>query len=250
MWLRLLTLVLLALVTIGVGVAWWGARHWATETRDLRARLDTLGPRPEAAFFDPADVEGLPAPVQRFLRLALTPGQPVIRALTLRHEGTFNAAETGERWVPFASHQRVVTQPVGFDWDARIRMAPGMTAHVRDAYVRGEGILVAKLLGVVTVMRAQPSAELSVGEFMRFAAEAPWYPTALLPSEGAEWEPIDERSARVTLRDGAISATLTVTFGDDGLIREVRADSRVRVSKDGRAAMPWGGRFWRYERRD
>ena len=40
---------------------------------------------------------------------------------------------------------------------------------------------------------------MAEGELMRFLAEAAWYPTALLPSQGVRWQGADERSAFATL---------------------------------------------------
>jgi hypothetical protein len=250
MWIKIVGLVLLVLVLAVAAAMWMGARNWDTATREVRARLDAQAVPPTTARFDPAELEGLPAPVRRFFGKALTPGQGIVTAVQLSHEGKFNSSDGEPKWVPFTSTQRVVTARAGFDWDARIRMAPGMTAHVRDAYVAGEGILVAKLFGLITVADEPRTIELALGEFMRFVAEAAWYPTVMLPSQGARWEAVDDRRARVTLRDGALAVTLTIGFGADDLIETVRADSRVRVSAGTREEMPWGGRFWGYERRD
>ena len=250
MWIKVVGLVLLVLVLAVAAAMWIGARNWDAATRAVRARLDTQAVPLTTARYDPAEFEGLPAPVQRFFGKALTPGQGIVTTVQLSHEGTFNSSDGEPKWVPFTSTQRVVTARAGFDWDARIRMAPGMTAHVRDAYVAGEGMLVAKLFGLITVADEPRTQELALGEFMRFVAEAAWYPTVLLPSQGAVWEAVDDRNARVTLRDGALAVTLTVGFGADDLIETVRAESRARVSAGKREEMAWGGRFWEYERRD
>ena len=45
-------------------------------------------------------------------------------------------------------------------------------------------------------------AALAEGELMRYLAEAAWYPTALLPSQGAQSEPVDADSTRATLTAG------------------------------------------------
>jgi len=37
---------------------------------------------------------------------------------------------TGEKWKRFTSTQRVIAQRPGFDWEGRIEMMPGVTAHV------------------------------------------------------------------------------------------------------------------------
>ena len=57
------------------------------------------------------------------------------------------------------------------------------------------------MLGLFTVAQAQGqgSDELARGEFMRWFAEAPWYPTALLPSQGVRWQAVDDTSAQATL---------------------------------------------------
>ena len=99
-------------------------------------------------------------------------------------------SETESKWSPFTATQLVTTQRLGFDWDARIQMVPGVNAFVHDTYLLGEGSLHASLLGLFTVAKMHGSPENNQGELLRFFAEATWYPTALLPSQGVRWEAI------------------------------------------------------------
>jgi hypothetical protein len=85
---------------------------------------------------------------------------------------------------------------------------------------------------------------------MRFLAEAAWYPTALLPSQGVRWQAIDERSARATLEDRGVRATMTFRFGADGLIESVRADARGRTVRGEVVPTPWEGRWSNHALRD
>ena len=78
---------------------------------------------------------------------------------------------------------------------------------------------------------------------MRFFAEAAWYPTALLPSQGVRWQAVDERTARATLHDGALAVTLTVGFAADGTLTSVRAESRGRTVGGKVVPTPWEGRW-------
>ena len=78
---------------------------------------------------------------------------------------------------------------------------------------------------------------------MRFLAEAAWYPTALLPSQGVHWTPVDDRHARATLADGDMRISLTFSFGTDGLIEAVRAEDRGRMVKGKTVPTPWEGRW-------
>jgi hypothetical protein len=223
-----------------------GAHRWAKLVRAHLQQLESgsvgaLGRLPSPSKFDARELGGLPAPVQRYFRAVLTDGQPIIAGATLRMAGSMNLSATAEQWKPFTSQQQVVTCKPGFLWDARVAMFPGMPAHVEDSYIAGHGRLVAKVLGWFTVAQSQGQGEIARGEFMRYFAESPWYPTALLPSQGVQWQAVDDAAATATLVDGPITLAMLFRFGDTGLITSVHADSRgAGVGKDGRMVMlPW-----------
>ena len=246
-------IVLWCLVVLGIaaaGALLVGRTTWSARSETLRAELTTQERGTGPTVFDTTELTALPAPVARMLRSVLTPGQPLIRELRLEHRGDFDMGRDSTRWATFHSRQLVVTQRPGFLWDARIRMGPGLPVFVHDAYVAGRGVLTAKLFGLVTVMEAEQSKELAEGEFLRWVAEAAWYPTALLPSQGAAWRYLDDRSALLTMRDGITAATVTVGFDDAGRIARVRAERRARETPDGPVPTPWEGRFWDYIRQD
>jgi hypothetical protein len=171
----------------------------------------------------------------------------MIVAATVEHAGMFNMSATGEQWKPFTSRQRVVTRRPGFLWDARIAMFPGLAVRVHDAYIAGEGVLHAALLGLFNVADLRGGGELARGELMRFPAEAAWYPTALLPSQGAQWSPVDDHSSNVTYTDGAVSLTLLFRFNDAGLIDSMRAEARGRMVGKVTTTAPWEGRWSDYQ---
>lgn len=240
---KVLAIVGLAVVAlIAVAVLYAGTR-WDAGTARLRARLD-FGRSPiTPTTYDPEELDSLPPPVQAYFRAVLAPGQPMITAVHLRATGTFNMSESSQHWVPFTSDQRVVTRRPGFDWDARMTMLPGLVVRVHDAYVDGQGLLHAALLAILPLVSQRNTPEAAVGELMRFLAEAAWYPTALLPSQGVRWEAVDGHSARATLSDGATTVSLVFQFGDDGLIRTVRAEQRARTVAGRNVPTPWLGRW-------
>ncbi|PIZ21344.1 MAG: hypothetical protein COY49_14240 [Comamonadaceae bacterium CG_4_10_14_0_8_um_filter_57_29] len=241
-----LGIILGALVVIAIGLRAVGASRWArmirTHTTQIESgSVDARGRLPSPARFDPRELEGLPAPVQRYFRAVLEDGQPIISAATLEMTGTMNMSATGEQWKPFTSRQQVVTRKPGFLWDAEVAMFPGLPAHVEDSYIAGHGRLIAKVFGLFTVADSQGTGEIARGELMRYFAESPWYPTALLPSQGVRWQAVDDACANATLVDGPITLTLLFRFNDAGLIASVRAESRgAGVGKDGVMVMlPW-----------
>jgi hypothetical protein len=65
--------------------------------------------------------------------------------------------------------------------------------RVHDAYVGGEGILRAAVLGLFTVAELHGPGDIAQGELMRFFAEAAWYPTAcsqVRECDGTRWTTI------------------------------------------------------------
>lgn len=238
------------LLALTAAASAFGRWRWQQRTDELVARLAAARQAPSPARFDPAELEGLPPVVQRYFRAVLPPGAPMVAAAQVRHEGRFNLAQEGERWVPFTSEQQVVTRRPGFVWNAAMPMAPGVTVRVHDAYVAGEGVLAPALLGLVPLADLRGGGDIALGELMRFLAEAAWYPTALLPSQGVRWEAVDEHRARATLVDGPLSLTLTFRFHDDGTIDRVRAEARGRTLGDRVVPTPWEGRWSDYRMQD
>ena len=214
------------------------------------AKLEAARLPMPANRYDVREIEGLPAPVQRYFREVLKDGQPIIATATFNFEGTFNMSATGEQWKPFASTQRAITHRPGFLWNGRVAMFPGVAAQVHDSYIAGEGRLHAAMLGLFTVADVQGGGEIARGELMRYFAEAIWYPTALLPSQGVRWESVDDRSAKATLVDGQITLTLLFRFDEAGLITSVHADARgAGVGKD-MVMLPWECSASNYQLRD
>ncbi len=250
MWWKVIFIILLALAALSATAFLYGKFHWESGTRALRGRLEAakvpIGPR----VFNKRELKNLPAPVQRYFQAVLSEGQPIVAAVSVKHTGTFNIGETTEQWKPFTSTQRVVTRHPGFDWDGRIAMMPFLPVNVHDAYVAGEGILHVALLGLVTMVNLRGTSEMAQGELMRWFAEAAWYPTALLPSQGVRWDAVDDSSSRATLKDGSLTLTLLFRFNEAGLIDSVLAESRGRMLGTAVVPTPWQGRFWNYALRD
>lgn len=246
---RVVGIVLAVLAVLYVAAAASGSWRWRQATAALEQRLRAEARPAAAARVDLRALDGLPAPVQRYLRTALRDGAPIVAAARLTHEGEFDLGGEREKWKPFVSTQQVSTSRPGFVWHARIFAAPGVAVQVHDAYVGGQGLLRASLLGWVTLADPAPTRELAEGELMRWLAEAAWYPTALLPGQGVRWQAVDEHSARATVADGGVEVSLVFRFGPDGLIESVRADARGRTVGGRTLPTPWEGRWSHYAER-
>jgi hypothetical protein len=261
-WLLWIGLVVCAVAVAAVGLPAWGSKRWASRMADLARGLEAAGRdgtvkplhRNDTTHYDPRELEGLPAPVQRYFRAVLRDGQPIVSAVTIEMAGTINMSVTGEQWKAFTSRQRVVTASAGarsgFMWDARIAMLPGMKVHVLDAYIAGKGLVRAAMLGLYTVADMSGAGDMARGELMRFFAETPWYPTALLPSQGVRWTAVDATSANATIVEGSITLTLLFHFNEMGLIDSVRAEARGGMVGKEMLMRPWECGLSDYQVRD
>jgi hypothetical protein len=249
MWKMILLIILGLSVVIAIALV-YGYSRWQSDTKEMHAKLEAARLPIGVRTYNPDELIGLPAPVQRYFRAVLKDGQPMVLAVSVEHSGTFNMSETGEQWKPFTSTQRVIIHPPGFDWEGRIAMMPGLTVRVHDAYIAGEGILHATLFGLVSLVNLRGTPEVAHGELMRFFAEAAWYPTSLLPSQGVQWEAVDDTSAKATLKDGETTLTMLFRFNENGLIESVRAEARGRIVRGTVIPTPWEGRWSHYELRD
>src|SRR3990172_3251957 len=83
-------IVVSTLLTVLVGVLIIGSYRWSSGTEVLRVRLDSALVSVQPKIIDFAELEGLPAPVQRYFRAVLKERQPMIAEVRIRHKGTFN----------------------------------------------------------------------------------------------------------------------------------------------------------------
>lgn len=224
--------------------------RWYQFGQRLQERLSQHRQKRPVCRVDFTELSHLPDIVQRFFCMAVQDKQAVVERVEVMHQGTFNMGKDKESWKPFTSAQIVITSRPGFDWYGKIKMAPGLWAWVHDAYVAGEGRLTASLSGIIPLMNMRDKKELAEGELMRYLAEAVWYPTALLPSQGVQWQTEDAHSAWASLIDGDISVSLLFTFNDRGEITRVYSPARGRFDGKNYIPTPWQGRFWDYQERN
>jgi hypothetical protein len=249
MWIRRL-LAGLGLALAGlVGTAVFSWRRRTRETDRLVADLIAASVPERGRAVRGDDLAALPPPIRRYAETVLREGQPRIERVRIEQSGTFRSGGAAAPWRPFRATQHVTTRPPGFVWDAAIEMMPGVPVRVLDAYHDGRGVLRAALGGVLSVMEATPGPALDEGELLRYLAEAPLYPTALLPDAGVEWAPIDDTAARATLTHGDTTATLTFHVNAQNEVVRVEGE-RGYTHADGTVEpRPWVGYWRRYRER-
>jgi hypothetical protein len=181
----------------------------------------------------------LPAEVAELaLRLGAEPGAATVE---LRQDGQMWSSP-GARPMRFKARQTAATARLEYIWNADL--GPGGLVKAADYYVAGTGGLEVKAAGLLTLAREVGTSEIAQGEVLRYLAELPWNPDAILVNRSLDWAVVGPSTLRVSHADAAI----TFVLGPDGLPESMSAPGRVYLGKEGARLVPWGGRFGRYER--
>lgn len=148
----------------------------------------------------------------------------------------------------FKSDQFVsVTSPM-FSWVADIKMN-GLPVIVCDRLIDGRGELQVRLLSSIPL--AEGSGEIFLrGELLRYLAELPWYPMAILNQQDIVWDQTEDKKVTGSISMNSVSATVEYTFSEENLIQSIFVPDREK--SDGKTVdlKPWIGEFAQYEERE
>lgn len=226
-----------------------GRWRWRRVDGRIRQRFEaaiTASPRSDAS---PSATAELPEPVRRYLAL-VDDGLAKPERVTLSFRGKFSLREDPPAWRPLRSAQQAGILTPALLWEGEIGFLPGFPFRVHDAYLDGRGRLHATLGGLLDVARMEAGEALAEAELLRWLAEAVWYPQALRPRAGLQWQAIDAQSARVEVSVGGLRAALNMSFDDEGLVRRIHCADRPRLQGTQMARQPWEARLGDYRRID
>jgi hypothetical protein len=195
-------------------------------------------------LFNYDQINNLPEPVQRYFKYVLENRQHYTSYVQVKHYGTFRLSE-GQPWMPIEGKEYFTTGTPGFIWIGKIKSFPLFWMTGIDQYIQGQGSFQIKLLSVFTIGNATKGKELDKGELMRWLAEAPLIPTALLPSVNLQWEQIDSNSAKAIVKDKELTVNVIFHFNEKGEIVQMTAD-RFRAVDNSYSKDKWVGYYRNY----
>lgn len=199
----------------------------------------------DAAFFDAACFENLPKPVKRYFEYALPPEIHAISSARIKHGGLFRMYPS-KKWFKIKAEEYFTSAVPSFLWYGKIAPFPLFWISARDRLFKGKGEMKIQLLSTFTL--GDPKGkEMDVSCLLRFLAEAPIIPTAMLPSEYLKWQPIDDNSAKAIISYGGVAASAVFHFNEAGQPTKVYSEERYREDKGSFIKTPWGGYYGKYE---
>jgi hypothetical protein len=229
----LLGIIVMVLLVIGIllGTGYWVFSKYITEQITGLSELSS-GELPPIFTHD--DLEGLPEPVETYFKYALRNGQEDVQFARLKQAGLHKQQEAGD-WNYLEAQQYICAEDPAFIWIARMKVAPIIWIGTMDSYSKGEGNMIIKFLNAVTVLNST-GKEINISAMIRYFAEAPWFPTALLPSQYVTWEDMGPTRARITFSVHGLEATGIVYFNSRGQMEKFVTNDRYRES---------GGRYYK-----
>jgi hypothetical protein len=177
-----------------------------------------------------ADLAGLPAAAQRYLRFMGVLGRPRDWSLRARFVGRFRMRpDTG--WMPAVAWQYNSAVDIARVFCLRLRLAGVLPMVGSDIYVRGHGRMLGKLLGVYTVADGQ-GPEFDHSELVTWLNDAVLLAPSMLLRPAVMWDHVDSDSFDVTLIDEPNAVTARVFVDARG--------APVNFATDRYAALPGG----------
>lgn len=161
----------------------------------------------------------------------------------LKQHGIMRSAP--EAWpMTFKARQTIALEATSFEW--RARCGPFGAVSVADYLREDRGGVRVRLIGVIPIATSIDNPAVIKGETMRYLAELPLAPDAILRNTCLCWEVIDARTFAVASRDRAGKVVLRLS--SDGFVASIEASDRPRIEGDVTVERPWHGRFSDYRR--
>jgi hypothetical protein len=174
-------------------------------------------------------LQGLPAPVQRYLDYTGIVGKPWVDTVYLKQTGRFRQG-LDRPWMPMAAEQWYTTSPPGFLWKARFKMAGLPLLRAQDQYQDGQAHMFGKIAGLITVFDVR-GEKLDQGAMLRYLSEMIWFPCAFL-GDNITWEARDDLTAQVTFTDQGRQVSGLMHFDESGKFANFTAERYREVEGD------------------
>ncbi len=207
---------------------------------EIARQEQSIRTAPAADLRDPAEI---PDAMRRFAGRGLASQANPPRAVHLTQEAQ---VLQGETWSTSQTHQHIAIAEPAFVWVAHGAGWPVPAVRVMDRFTGGEGLLEVRLFGSIRVGQfTGPDAD--IGEAMRYLAELPLAPDAIVSNGSILWRQIDAQTVEAELALPPGSAVVRFHLDDAGDVVEVTADDRPDVSSGERVLRQWRGVFSDYE---
>jgi hypothetical protein len=189
-------------------------------------------------------VETLPSAACRWLQNSLPEDFGLPSSVAIEQEGEM---EIRGSWTSFKATGIYKSPPLSFNWQARLKMMPGVWIVAEDGHLGDQGWGGAKLWGVIP-MGKRTDPEVLATQLVRNVGELPWIPGLALADTSLEWSSIDDGAFE--LRTGRGNDDLVVRFelNEGGDVIRAFSQARPYDVPDGYQEAPWSVEYGDHRR--
>jgi hypothetical protein len=185
-------------------------------------------------------VSKIPSKVDRLARLVGVTDSITGTNVTLTQAGSMRS-NAGHRFSAFKANQTISLLRPEFVW--RASTGPFGLVKVKDRLSPRGGKVQVYLLGIP--IAGSRGDQITKGENMRYLAELPLAPDAMLSNTSLEWGLSKDNIIAVSVGEGNTRADVQLRLGPDGLITSISA-MRPRMEDGNIIERPWHGKFSDY----
>ena len=203
---------------------------WSFHAQYLRDRAAGLSRGVTAGLVTEADLEPLPEPVRRYLRVTHAVGQPRVQNYQIRFTGRIRSAPDAA-WMPFVAAQQSFADAPTRLFFMRARMF-GIPVEAFHRLIDGHATMQVKVAGVVPMADARGD-EMDRAESVTLFNDMCLLAPGTLLSPDIAWEPVDASTVRARFTHRGHTITATLFFDGDGRLVNFESDDRSRALPDG-----------------
>jgi len=244
---KTLLIVLSVVILFSIGFYFIGVYTTNSSIEERADKLADMAEKQAPEKFYYAEIDSLPAPVQKYFRFAIKEGVYKPRFVRLKQSGKFKTS-VGADFKDLTAEQYSITSQPGFIWSGEIDFAKLIWIKGIDTYFDGEGSLLIKFMSGITISQ-ESGKEIAQAQVVRWLMEAAWYPSAFLPSENLTWRAIDSTSAEIHFTENDLQIYALVHFNDNGSISKIKTQ-RYMTTNAGPVLTDYTGYFSDYKEVD
>lgn len=195
--------------------------------RDVASRVSAPG---ASTVVNEADLAHLPAPVQRYLRVAGVVGQPRVHNFRVRMHGRIRSGRDA-RWMPLRAEQYNVVRPAARMFYMTATML-GIPAQGYHRYVDASATMRVKAAALVSVADVA-GVEMTQSETVTLFNDMCLMAPATLVDPAIQWEAIDAHTAAARFSNAGHTIRAALSFADSGELVNFTSDDRYLLEPDG-----------------
>ena len=236
-------ILLLAATYAFVSAGPWSFAHAYAEEAAAELRRSQL----QSAIITEEDLNLVPAPVQRYLRVTGTLGQPRVSNFRAHWRGRIRDSATGP-WMAFEAEQVNTLYPMPTRLFFMQAVMKGLPVDVYHRFIGNAATFRVRVLSLLQIVSAA-GPDMNRSETVTILNDLCLLAPSALLDPSMHWEASTEDSARVRFERGAETIRAELRFNAAGELIDFISDDRSKASADGKSFehLRWSTPFNAYQ---